>query len=288
MPNNEKVLSNKNRKYRSKIFHRGLLVGHHWVKHTPDGNEIEFKKSMYFIPDKNACITHIIRNKMVGKEIVKYENLELQKDYKNRNKIVKISIRNDTVIGCSVKEKYLNPKSNVRLQSNTQISKDEVSPNLMNHVESCVFDDIDYSKYEKEQFPSKCRILENDLFKNQLLGDFKGNYIGNIFKITDNICLACIVTKDENNCKYYTLVDLTGTSITNEASTNKNGTPNYLDILIKADKSPNFKTKIGEDGKETLISEYLPYYCYYDFLEDFISPLPTIEQINKFREFFKN
>ena len=130
---------------------------------------------------------------------------------------------------------------------------------------------------------------------NNLLRDFKGTYIGNILKLTDKGYEACIVTKhqkDGQDYRLYTLIDLTGTSITEGTGLDKymdiSRDPMYFDRLEKADKTPTFITKIGKDGKEELvlykgnaISEECPEYD--KFVEDYISPFSEIKpiQINK-------
>jgi len=126
---------------------------------------------------------------------------------------------------------------------------------------------------------------------NNRLRDFKGNYIGNILKLTDKGYEACIVTKhqkDGQDYRLYTLIDLTGTSITQGTGMDEymdiSRDPNYFERLENADKTPTFVTKIDKDGKEELVlyggnsvSGECPEYD--EFVEDFISPFSEIKPI---------
>ena len=125
---------------------------------------------------------------------------------------------------------------------------------------------------------------------NNLLQDFKGNYIGNILRLTDQGYEACIVTKYQKankDYRLYTLIDLTGTSITQGTGIDYLDTdrdPNYFERLKTADKTPTFVTEIDKDGNEKLvlyrgnaISEECPEYE--DFVENFIAPFSEIEPI---------
>ena len=133
------------------------------------------------------------------------------------------------------------------------------------------------------------RYLQNE--RNNRLKDFKGTYIGNILKLTDNGYKACVVTKhqkDEQNYKLYTLIDLTGTSITQGT-----GMEEYMDIdrdkkyferLDSADKTPTFVTRVSKEGKEDLILYRGNAICgecpeYEQFVEDFIDPFSEIKPV---------
>lgn len=127
---------------------------------------------------------------------------------------------------------------------------------------------------------------------NDLLQGFKGKYIGNILRLTDKGYEACIVTKhqkDNKDYKLYTLVDLTGTSITQgtgeEAYMDIVGRdPKYFQRLREADKTPTFVTQVNQNGSEELvlyngkaISEECP--AYEEFVTKFIAPLSEIKPI---------
>ena len=126
---------------------------------------------------------------------------------------------------------------------------------------------------------------------NNRLRDFKGDYIGNILKLTDKGYEACIVTKhqkDGQDYRLYTLIDFTGTSITRGTGMDEyraiRRDPNYFERLENADKTPTFVTKLREDGKEELVlyrgneaSGECPEYD--EFVKDFISPFSEIKPI---------
>lgn len=126
---------------------------------------------------------------------------------------------------------------------------------------------------------------------NNRLRDFKGNYIGNILKLTDNGYEACIVTKHQKNeqdYRLYTLIDLTGTSITQGTGFDEiediGRDSNYFEQLDSADKTPTFVTRINSDGKEELVlynGNAISGECpeYKQFVEDFIAPFSEIEPI---------
>lgn len=126
---------------------------------------------------------------------------------------------------------------------------------------------------------------------NNLLRDFKGIYIGNILKLTDTGYEACIVTKhqkDGQDYRLYTLIDLTGTSITQgtgmDEFMNIGRDPNYFERLESTNKTPTFVTRIDKDGKENLVlyagnavSGECPEYT--EFVENFIAPFSEIHPI---------
>lgn len=158
---------------------------------------------------------------------------------------------------------------------------------------------LSYDEQERQGFSSVqfnawhysrlARYLSDE--SNNRLRDFKGNYIGNILKLTDNGYEACIVTKHQKSGKdyrLYTLIDLTGTSITQGTGMDEymdiDRDPNYFERLESADKTPTFVTRIDKDGKEELvlyggnaISEECPEYK--QFVEDFIAPFSEIKPI---------
>lgn len=127
---------------------------------------------------------------------------------------------------------------------------------------------------------------------NDLLKGYKGNYIGNILRLTDKGYEACIVTKhqkDNVDYRLYTLIDLTGTSI--DQGTGLEGMigeadrdERYFKRLKEADRTPKFVTQIGKDGKEELVL-----YCgnaisgecpeYEEFVDNFIAPFSEIKPI---------
>lgn len=139
-------------------------------------------------------------------------------------------------------------------------------------------------------YADKARYLADS--NNDFLREFKGKYIGNILRLTDKGYEACIVTKhqkDNKDYKLYTLVDLTGTSITQGT-----GEEAYMDIvgrdskyfqrLREADKTPTFVTQVNQNGSEELvlyngkaISEECPEYE--EFVTKFIAPFSEIEPI---------
>lgn len=126
---------------------------------------------------------------------------------------------------------------------------------------------------------------------NNLLKDFKGDYIGNILKLTDNGYEACIVTKRQKSgqdYRLYTLIDLTGTSITRGTGTEEfediDRDSKYFERLESADKTPTFVTRIDKEGKEELVlhrGNAVPGECpeYEQFVEEFISPFEEIQPI---------
>lgn len=133
--------------------------------------------------------------------------------------------------------------------------------------------------------------------RNNILKNFKGNYIGNILKLTDKGYEACIVTKhqkDGQDYRIYTLIDLRGTSISKGTGLDAivelvDRDQNYLNRLKNADKTPAFVTTIGKDGNEQLVlyrGTAITGECkeYEKFVEDFIAPLSEIEhiQMNRF------
>ena len=126
-------------------------------------------------------------------------------------------------------------------------------------------------------YANLAKYLNNE--NNNLLKDFKGDYIGNILKLTDKGYEACIVTKHEKNgydYRLYTLIDLTGTSITQgtgmEEYMDIDRDPNYFKRLENADKTPTFVTRIERDGNEECPE-------YTDFIEGFIAPFSEIKPI---------
>lgn len=126
---------------------------------------------------------------------------------------------------------------------------------------------------------------------NNRLKEFKGDYIGNILKLTDKGYVACIVTKHQKDgCDYrlYTLIDLTGTSITQGTGMDEymdiDRDPNYFEKLDSADKTPTFVTRIDKDGQEELVlygGKVVSRECpeYDEFVKDFISPFSEINPI---------
>lgn len=126
---------------------------------------------------------------------------------------------------------------------------------------------------------------------NNLLQDFKGNYIGNILRLTDKGYEGCIVTKHQKagkDYRLYTLIDFTGTSITQGTGMDEfmdiDRDSNYLERLRNADKTPTFVTEIDREGNEKLvlyqgnaISEECPEYE--EFVGNFINPFSDIKPI---------
>lgn len=147
--------------------------------------------------------------------------------------------------------------------------------------------------FDAPYYPHLARYLADE--SNNRLKDFKGNYIGNILKLTDKGYEACIVTKhqkDNKDYRLYTMIDFTGTSITQGTGMDEYADigrdSNYFERLESADKTPTFVTRMGKDGKEELvlykgnaISEECPEYE--EFVEDFIAPFSEIKpmQISK-------
>ena len=160
---------------------------------------------------------------------------------------------------------------------------------------------LPYLEREKQGFLSTGFVAEYYLElaaylsdkNNDLLSGFKGNYIGNILRLTDDGYEACIVTKkqkDNQDYRIYTLIDLTGTSIVSGTSIDDNRDSNYLERLKEASKIPAFVTKVGKDGKEELVlyyGEVVTDACpeYNKFVENFISPFSEIKPI-KISQFF--
>lgn len=152
---------------------------------------------------------------------------------------------------------------------------------------------LSYKKKQELGIPSYCDTLHcvwlaNYLSdeNNNLLKDFRGSYIGNILRLTDNGYEACIVTKHEKggqDHRLYTLIDLTGTSITKGtgiAEGDRDG--NYLERLRTADKTPAFVTRVGKDGKEELVlykGNAVSGECpeYEEFVANFIAPFAEIK-----------
>ncbi len=141
-------------------------------------------------------------------------------------------------------------------------------------------------------YANLARYLSDE--SNNLLRDFKGQYIGNILRLTDKGYEACIVTKHQKegqDYRLYTLIDFTGTSITQGTGLEEHmgKDPKYLERLKGADKTPTFVTRIGKDGNEELVL-----YCgktvsgecqeYGEFVKNFIAPFSEIKpvQISKF------
>ena len=193
-------------------------------------------------------------------------------------------------------------KSMDRFQKFARRFKEETGTELS--IERAIeIGEMPYDELFKQGFPTNIKsvILSysnlarylNDRHNN-LLKDFKGDYIGNILKLTDKGYEACIVTKHEKEgyeYRLYTLIDLTGTSITQGTGMEYmdiDRDPNYFKRLEEADKTPTFVTRIERDGNEKLvlykgnsISGQCPEYT--DFVEGFIAPLSEIKpvQINK-------
>lgn len=126
---------------------------------------------------------------------------------------------------------------------------------------------------------------------NNRLKDFKGNYIGNILRLTDKGYEACIVTKHQRankDYRLYTLIDFSGTSITQGTGADEfmdiDRDPNYFERLETADKTPTFVTEIDKDGNEKLVlykGNSVSEECleYEDFVENFIVPFSEIKPI---------
>lgn len=168
-------------------------------------------------------------------------------------------------------------------------------------IEKCIeLENLSYDEQEKQGFSSPqfniwyYSSLANYLSdeSNNILKDFKGNYIGNILRLTDNGYEACIVTKHQKankNYRLYTLIDFSGTSITQGTGVEavigtEDRDPNYFERLETADKTPTFVTEIDKDGNEKLvlykgnaISKECPEYE--DFVENFIAPFSEIKPI---------
>lgn len=160
-------------------------------------------------------------------------------------------------------------------------------------------DKLSYDEQEKQGIPPiqfnswhyarLARYLLDE--SNNLLKDFKGNYIGNILKLTDNGYEACIVTKHQKSgqdYRLYTLIDLTGTSITRgtgiEEFEDIDRDSKYFERLKSADKTPTFVTRIDKEGKEELVlhrGNAVSGECpeYEQFVEEFISPFKEIQPI---------
>lgn len=166
-------------------------------------------------------------------------------------------------------------------------------------IEKCIdIGNLSYNEQERQGFSSpKFNVwyyssLANYLSdeNNNILKDFKGNYIGNILRLTAQGYEACIVTKHskaDKDYRLYTLMDLTGTSITQGTGINyldEERDPNYFERLRNADKTPTFVTEIDKNGNEKIvlyrgnaISEECPEYD--DFVENFIAPFSEIKPI---------
>ncbi len=140
-------------------------------------------------------------------------------------------------------------------------------------------------KFKAQYYSWLARYLSNE--NNDRLKDFKGNYIGNILKLTDNGYEACIVTKHQKSgqdYRLYTLIDLTGTSITKGTGIDEDRDLNYFKRLESADKTPTFVTRKDKDGKEELVLYHgneISGECpeYKQFVEDFITPFSEIKPI---------
>lgn len=156
------------------------------------------------------------------------------------------------------------------------------------------------SSFDDRYYEYKARYLADD--NNNLLKDFKGTYIGNILRLTDKGYEACIVTKhqkSDNNYRLYTLIDFSGTSITQGTGMDEymdiDRDPNYFERLKNADKTPVFVTEIDPNGNEKLVlykGNAISGECpeYETFVENFISPFSEIKpiQIGKFLNKEKN
>ena len=117
---------------------------------------------------------------------------------------------------------------------------------------------------------------------------FRGEYIGNILRLTDEGYKACVVTKhqkDGRNFRLYTLIDFPGVNLVN------NKFDAFYEILRYSRKEPTFVTEIAKDGKEKLIlykGEEAAKECpeYDEFVGEFISPFSGMSPI-KMGKFFK-
>lgn len=158
-------------------------------------------------------------------------------------------------------------------------------------------DKLSYDERKKQGIPrdfndfyycTQARYLSDD--SNNLLRDFKGNYIGNILRLTDKGYEACIVTKHQKDgldYRLYTIIDLSGTSITRGTGLGYldiDRDPSYFERLRDSDKTPTFVTRIREDGKEELVlykGNAVSGECqeYESFVEGFITPLKEIQPI---------
>ncbi len=166
-------------------------------------------------------------------------------------------------------------------------------------IEKCIdIGNLSYDEQERQGFSSPqfnvwyYSSLANYLSdqSNNILKNFKGNYIGNILRLTDNGYEACIVTKHQKsnkNYRLYTLIDLTGTSIAQGTGIDyldEERDPHYFERLRNADKTPTFVTELNQDGTEKLIlhkgdaiSEQCPEYD--DFVKNFMTPFSEIKPI---------
>ena len=123
---------------------------------------------------------------------------------------------------------------------------------------------------------------------NNLLEGFKGEYIGNIFN-EHEVYIVTKYQKDGQDYRLYTLVDLTGTSITQglkwgDKELGIGRDENYFKRLKNADKTPTFVTIKSKDGKEKLILYRGNAVCgkcpeYDEFVEKFISPFSEVKPV---------
>lgn len=159
-----------------------------------------------------------------------------------------------------------------------------------------VIEDSKLPRYERRKLPKNCNydhyIIESRYLANSdndLLKDFKGDYIGNILKLTDKGYEACIVTKHQKSgqsYRLYTLVDLKGVNISEgcDICYDEDRDGKYFERLRSADKTPTFVTRVDKDGKEEIIlykNQPITGECpeYKEFAENYIAPFEEIKLI---------
>ena len=127
--------------------------------------------------------------------------------------------------------------------------------------------------------------------KNNLIDGIRGEYIGNIVKLTDEGSKVCIVTKHEKEgkeYKFYTLIDFPEIDMTRGINIAGFYKEEAKDKVVKrmkeVSKIPTFITVKDESGNETVqyynnkrVSGECPEYE--EFVKDFIAPFSEIKPI---------
>lgn len=255
----------------------GKQIGYVSLNLSASG-DIDEKTCFYQTPDRSEIIRHSIYNQIRYGELTKDDVFQFEKSDETKTKTVEFVQRAGKIIGASVIEKE------------SEIQKEQTSVRLETDVAFCATSETERSKSDEAIFPGKCIAFEKTLFKDShTLQQFKGDYIGNILRLTNTGYQACIVTKHQKakqNYRLYTLVDLPKKNMTQ-------GTNHYYgnyeshnchEQLKSADKTPTFVTRLGKDEKEQIVlykGHALSGECpeYSEFVKNYITPFKEIKPI---------
>lgn len=314
----------KSTEHNARIFNKdGKQIGYVSIDLNAAG-DITSKTCFYENPEDTHNIHYTLNTGIKDGKIQKEEHFTFEIKDGNSTKVIKISQTDGKIVGMSSSQQRTKTKEEIQFQSITDFTIDPSSPQgIRTYVANNISQEKDYKKRRGLLIPWECRTLEDDLFEyrkkcevlesykdrkfirrdvidfcedpsNDLYAGFRGDYIGNIFNLTDNGYIAYVVTtqaKDNNNFNLYTMLNLEGTNInqgTNPCAWDyeEGRDKKYFEAVKSADRTPRFVTQVLQDGSERLVlyegQKALESDCpeYAEFKSTYLDPFTDIEPIS--------